>query len=197
MIDSLPGEEWRPIPDHPLLEASTAGRIKRLERPLVVSERLANGRSKGNFRSSIPEGIVSQHLGHNGYKYIDFVVSGKRNRRLVHRLVALAFVPGHFHEATVDHVDGDRTNNVPSNLRWVSRAENTKLQNAHGRGAPKGEKHPGAKLKDEDVRQIFLLIQQGHSYNTIGKMLGVSGSLIHKISSGKNRAWQTSGSLHS
>lgn len=188
-------EEWRPIPGHPMLEASSCGRIKRLERALSVAPRNEKGHPTGNFRSSIPGGIVSQHKHSNGYMVVQVMMGGKRARHLVHRLVATAFVDGYFDGATVDHIDGCRTNNAPENLRWVSRQKNTELQNAHGRGAPRGQKHPVAKLKDENIDEILALRKSGLAYDKIGKKYNVSGSLIHKICSGKRRSWQTGESI--
>ena len=42
----------------------------------------------------------------------------------VHRLVAEAFVPNPKNLEQVDHIDGNRTRNLASNLRWVSRKFN-------------------------------------------------------------------------
>jgi hypothetical protein len=50
---------------------------------------------------------------------------GRKNYRYVHRLVALAFIPNPENKPFVDHIDGDRTNNVLSNLRWVTGRENS------------------------------------------------------------------------
>ena len=45
--------------------------------------------------------------------------------RLVHRLVADAFVPNPNKFEMVDHIDSNRQNNHPSNLRWIkNNAEN-------------------------------------------------------------------------
>ncbi|MNK85165.1 hypothetical protein D3C87_1050380 [compost metagenome] len=132
---------------------------------------------------------MKQHVLKNGYSSVDIVYSGKRHRFLAHRLVASAFVPGHFECATVDHIDGDRLNNRAINLQWVSRQENTRLQNVAGRGAPKGEQHPGAKLKDSDVPLIISLRRSGMTLEAIGCRFGVSGSLVHKITTGQKRAY--------
>ena len=42
----------------------------------------------------------------------------------VHRLVAAAFIPNPWQLPEVNHLDGDKTNNVPANLMWVTHQQN-------------------------------------------------------------------------
>ena len=42
----------------------------------------------------------------------------------VHKLIALAFIPNPENLETVDHVNEDKTDNRPENLRWMTRGEN-------------------------------------------------------------------------
>ena len=49
---------------------------------------------------------------------------GNRKRELVHRLVAKAFVGGYKPGLQVNHKDGNRKNNNPYNLEWVTAKEN-------------------------------------------------------------------------
>ena len=52
------------------------------------------------------------------------------NKLLFHRVVAEAWCDGKSEQAPhVNHIDGDKLNNHPSNLEWCSAAEN----NAHAR----------------------------------------------------------------
>ena len=48
----------------------------------------------------------------------------------VHRLVAEAFVPNPNGLEQVDHIDGNRTRNTVSNLRWASRKKNNSRRSA-------------------------------------------------------------------
>jgi hypothetical protein len=53
-------------------------------------------------------------------------------RHRLHRIVALAFLgpaPSDMVDPTVDHIDGDKCNNVAANLRWLSRVENGRKGN--------------------------------------------------------------------
>lgn len=61
----------------------------------------------------------------DGYKYCVLSVNGKRMTVKIHRLVALAFVPNPDNKPAIDHIDGDKTNNHASNLKWVTNKENT------------------------------------------------------------------------
>ncbi len=57
---------------------------------------------------------------HQGYPCIQI----RRKMYLVHRLVALAFIPADDTTLHIDHIDGDRANNNISNLRWCTQKEN-------------------------------------------------------------------------
>lgn len=49
----------------------------------------------------------------------------RKPKMYVHRLIALTLVPGWFEGAVVDHINEQKNDNRPENLRWVSRGENT------------------------------------------------------------------------
>ena len=69
--------------------------------------------------------ILKPTVNNNGYLIVD--IHGKGYR--VHRLVALAFIPNDdVTKDTVDHIDGNKTNNQVTNLQWLSRIDNIKKE---------------------------------------------------------------------
>lgn len=70
--------------------------------------------------------IISQHVHNNGYMHVMLHTEKKRksHTKLVHRLVAKAFIPGYQEGLDVNHKDCNRLNNNASNLEWMTRREN-------------------------------------------------------------------------
>ncbi len=83
---------------------------------------------KGRVRRSLNKTYLTLQLMNNGYYQVT-LRDGKEPRGyrmwLVHRLVALAFIPNPDNHETVDHVDYDCLNNTKENLQWVSRSYNS------------------------------------------------------------------------
>lgn len=59
----------------------------------------------------------------SGYKCVDLWKDNKSTKYTIHRLLAEAFIPNPMNKPTVDHKDGNRTNNSLSNLRWATYSE--------------------------------------------------------------------------
>ena len=74
--------------------------------------------------------IKAVNINNNGYPKVDlFRRIGKEIKRktvYIHRLVAEHFVEGQRDGLVVDHIDGDKTNCIVTNLRWVTQSENIK-----------------------------------------------------------------------
>lgn len=81
----------------------------------------------GNVKSfkRSPDGVImKQFLRESGYKYVTLRNPENKNHR-IHLLVAKHFIPNPENKNTVNHDDGNKTNNKKSNLSWMTNKENT------------------------------------------------------------------------
>lgn len=94
---------------------------------------LGNIRSKPNRQNTKRQGrLIKTHQGKNDYIYVCLSKDGTSKTWNIHRLVALTFLDNPLNLSQVDHIDRNKSNNVVTNLRWVSNAENQA-----NRGMPK------------------------------------------------------------
>jgi hypothetical protein len=111
---------------------------------------------------------------------------GSKRVPSVHHLVASAFVPNPHGKPTVNHIDGNKSNNLSSNLEWATQGENNKhaFDNGH---KPRGSNHHKSKLTEEDVVEIKKRLEQGETQASLARYYGVSQPSIRDIKSG--RSW--------
>ncbi|WPH68848.1 HNH endonuclease [Enterococcus phage EF-M80] len=101
-------EEWKDIEGYEgLYQVSNLGRVKR---------------SKGKYMKS--ERILMLFINTPGYLQVMLCKNNKCKKFTVHRLVANAFIPNPENKPQVNHIDEDKTNNMVSNLEWVTAKEN-------------------------------------------------------------------------
>lgn len=116
-------EEWKTIPGIETHEVSNFGRIRSKDRvSAVVADGLAGREGITHYQRKLKGRPL--HL-HYNRKYIQ--VSINDHDESVHRLVALAFLPPPKEGQTeINHKDGNKLNNVVTNLEWCSHSENEK-----------------------------------------------------------------------
>lgn len=108
---------------------------------------------------------------------------------LVHRLVAITFIPNPDDLPEVNHIDGDKHNNKASNLEWVTRQQN--IQHAFDTGLnpmPKGTLNGRATLSDEDVLNIYNELLSGKQSATIARDYNLTPTTIGRIK--LKKAWK-------
>jgi len=66
---------------------------------------------------------MKSQIHHTGYRHITLCENGKRKTFLLHRLLAIHFIPNPENKYSVDHENRDKLDNSLSNLRWYTRTE--------------------------------------------------------------------------
>lgn len=68
--------------------------------------------------------IVVPVKGRADYIYAGLSKNGIKTNKLIHRLVAIAFIPNPLNLPEVNHLDGDKENCAVSNLEWSTHRDN-------------------------------------------------------------------------
>ena len=171
------GVDWLVFPD------------SRIFRPQITTEtiRTKNGKQQ-SFTSIRAATEIKPWVSKNGYCTVSAKIGSSRPKMFVHRLVALAFVPGFSEGLTVNHINGNKLDNRPENLEWVTLSENTKHQWRTGLVDLRGENAPNHKLTQKQVIHIRRALRAGIPANSLSIIAGVSPSTIHLIEKGKRWA---------
>lgn len=128
---------------------------------------------------------MAAYVARHGYLEIAVMANSRRQKWRLHQLVARAFVEGYEEGLCVNHIDGNKLNNLPSNLEWVTLARNTQHQWEIGLVNLRGEASPNAKLTSGQVRIIRDLLKMGANCNQLAVLARVDPQTIYGIQSGK------------
>ena len=171
-------EEWKPVKGFEgLYEVSNLGQVRSLDR----LRKNVKGMAKINGR------IITGNHGGKHYYQVALRKDGKKKYMSVHRLVAEAFIPNPDGKSQVNHIDGNKQNNVVSNLEWVTPSENILHSFETGLNTHIGEKNIQAKLTREQVAEIKkLYVKGGKEYGVrpLARKYGVSAPAIRAIVKG-------------
>ena len=167
-------ESWKPVVGYSgLYEVSDQGRVRRV----------------GAGRGVVTGRVLRTTKQNAGYLMVGLWQANRASNHLVHRLVVEAFVGPIPEGHEVNHLDGDKTNNVLSNLEVVTRSENMKHASANGL-AYRGELNGQAVLTAKQVGEIRRRYVHGGGpgYKALGAEYGVSWEAVRNII--KGRVWQ-------
>lgn len=105
----------------------------------------------------------------------------KQKRILLHRLVGLMFIPNPepFIRTTINHIDGNKENNMVDNLEWMSNSDNVKDMYEKGRHPTKrGVDIPNNKYTEKQIRQVCELLTKSVQNKKIFELTGVPTNII-------------------
>ena len=122
----------------------------------------------------------------NSSKYKTVWIRSKNNKqrnypRLVHRLVAEAFIPNPENKPQVNHIKHNTNLNWVGNLEWVTPKENIRASIKDGNQIV-GMKHKNSKFTDEQIHQVCKLLEDpNNNIFEIAQKTGVSIKTINHI----------------
>ena len=189
-------EIWKPVIGYEgLYEVSSLGRVRSLDR-IDSNNHPLNGV------------ILKPYISNSGYLLVGLYKQQKRDRKLLHRLVAEAFIPNPENKPEIDHINTIKTDNTvflnedgsinyeKTNLRWTTRKENinnpltkTKMRiNARKPSKGKyGKKHHRSKpIIQYDKEGNF--IKEWECANDVERVLGISNKHIGSVCLGKRKS---------
>ena len=100
-------EVWKDIPGFENYQISNYGNVKSL-----------------NYGRTGKTKLLKPTISGKGYLQVRLSKFGKPNALLVHRLVAIAFIPNPDNLPHINHKDENKLNNNPNNLEWCDNSYN-------------------------------------------------------------------------
>lgn len=169
-------EKWKDIKGfESAYMVSNTGRIKSKDRTIESGRGWNVTRKSKVIKLSINKAT--------GYYMINLNCRGKKYPKLIHRLVAQAFIPNKLSKETVNHKDGNKLNNHVSNLEWATRSEQNIHASKMGLKKFTGVNHSQHKLTESQVIEI-----RSRKIKPLGSEFGVSDMTISDIL--KRRSWK-------
>jgi hypothetical protein len=144
------------------------------------------GRLK-SYKKNKKNGYILSYVNKKG-GYLSVILTDKHKNKYtkMHRLVASAFVPNPFAKTNVNHIDGNKQNNISTNLEWVTPKENTAHAIQLGLVSLEGLIHYNQIIRPKSVMQFTL---DGRYINTFvnckvaSDKTGVCYRNIHQVAS--------------
>lgn len=125
--------------------------MKEVWKPIKGFEEYYSVSNKGRVRNDIRLKLLTP--GSSNYLRVSLYYGPKPKVFLVHRLVALAFIPNPLNLPEVNHMNLNRADNLVDNLEWSTRKTNS--DHAWDNNAyPHGEKSHLTKLTKQKVLKI-------------------------------------------
>lgn len=117
-----------------------------------------------------------------GYLLTGLTCGEQKAKARVNRLVAMAFVGGFAEGLEANHKDGNKKNNTPANLEWVTTQEN--IEHAFRTGLRKSIGEYRRKMTFRDAQVVRELLRRGVQQTFLARWFGVTPAAISCIKRG-------------
>lgn len=172
-------EMWRPCPGYETsYEVSSLGSVRSIDR--------IAGKRRGVVKSK----ILKPYVNRRGYLEVNLFAQSSSLPKIIHRLVAKAFIENPNSLPQVNHIDGNKFNNASDNLEWMNNSENQKHAYKLGlQPSRAGENNSKAKITNKDVTLLKELYNSGKNIVEVSKTMNISLDSIRQIIYG--RTWKS------
>lgn len=158
-------EQWKDIKDfEEFYQISTYGRIKSKDRYIKTC---------GNGVRFAKSKIIKPVICTNGYHEIHLRVNGKRTVKMLHRVVAEAFIENQDNLPEVNHKDENPANNHVENLEWCTSKYNANYGTRNQR-----------MVKDKYLKPVIMMDKDGSEikrFKSMGEATRETGADISAI----------------
>jgi hypothetical protein len=176
-------EVWKPIPSAPGYEASNMGRVRSLDRVVPVAATNSDIMQRSAHTKRRKGRVLSFAIN----RYVNARVAGRT--RLVHRLVAEAFIgpcpEGHI----VCHGPGGALDNRLENISYGTHSKNCGEDKRRDGTVSRGERNGSSRLIEAQVIEVKRRTLAGESRASISRSFGVTPEAISNIATGHTWGW--------
>lgn len=137
--------------------------------------------------------LLTPYVSSDGYLRVNLSIRGKVKIKMLHVLIANAFIANPYNFPIVNHIDGNKKNPLPNNLEWVTYSENSKHAFKHGlskisdkarKKASENAKANGSKTTSRPVIQYSIdgvIIAEYPSIKAASRMTGANDGYIGSV----------------
>jgi hypothetical protein len=167
-------EVWKPVVGYEgFYEVSSLGAVRRVM--------AGQGARAGKLIKLLPN--------KRGYHRCGLCRAGKPVQHLVHHLVAAAFIGPRPQGLHVNHRNGQKADNRPENLEYVTNAENTQHARTVLGYDNSGPRNGSARFTEADVLEMRAMRLRGMSYQTIADHFGCGQKTAWDNVTGRRWGW--------
>lgn len=176
-------EIWKPISGYEgFYEVSNLGRVRSLDR---VVYRPYKGHDIWPMR--LKGKVLKSGTDRGGYSFVILQNNG-RCCRLVHRLVAEAFMDNQEGKPEINHIDGNKCNNAVTNLEYCSPSEN--MRHAVMTGLRKLTQVRAVEPSTGEVFRVFRSVADAQDFFGNRNTSNISNALNGRSKTAYGYAWE-------
>lgn len=142
----------------------------------------------GRIRSI--DGVTRKPVKYGLYLTIQLSKNGTEKLFYIHRLVALTFISNPLNKKEVNHIDGNKLNNMVKNLEWVTRRENAIHSIKNGLQTKDQLAYAVNRMRETNIKKVYQYkngkyIAAYPSVRDLCRKFGYSVSAISECARGK------------